>query len=488
MQMKTDLPWFKPIKTCAVLLVILMSSGVSSQAGSLSLEAYLGQVLGDSAAVKSSRSQIEGAALTAKEGGLPTMARLTFQGSFTDDQRQFPNPFQATMRGRTVGLGFEKQFNFGLASKINYNLSSMSYGPQGVGPGGRPFLQDFVGAQTQIDLTQSLWRNAFGKETRASADLAEASSKAAEYAEQFKLKQTLAQAENAYTRLAIAYESVRLERELLDRSKRILEWTEKRVKNHLSDRIDLLQTRSAYQMRLMSLKAAEQELTSAKIAFNQMRNQSADDTTLATTEEPELIPTERVLNLSVPVRANETLDVKSAKEGERVTKASNELSLQKVQPDLSIFASAGFNGIDFAGQQGALTRALRPEHPIYTAGVKLNFALDLAETADIRAGRAKQQMAAEHLTRQKELESESAFRDLSQKFNEARLRLKMAEELVSMQKEKLEYEKYRFNLGRTTTYQVLTFEQDYAQSLISRLRIENEILALHAQLKTFAQD
>lgn len=86
------------------------------------------------------------------------------------------------------------------------------------------------------------------------------------------------------------------------------------------------------------------------------------------------------------------------------------------------------------------------------------------------------------------LESESTFRDLSQKFNEARLRLKMADELVAMQKEKLEYEKYRFNLGRTTTYQVLTFEQDYAQSLISRLRIENEILALHAQLKTFTQD
>ena len=448
----------------------------------MSLETYLGQVLGDSAAVKSSREQIEGTALTAKEGGLPTMARLTLQGSFTDDQRQFPNPFQINTRSRALGLGFEKQFDFGLASKVSYNFASLNYGARS------DFLRDYIGAQTQIDLNQSLWRNAFGKETRASADLAEASSKAAEYAEQFKLKQTLAQAENAYTRLAIAYESVRLERELLDRSKRILEWTEKRVKNHLSDRIDLLQTRSAYQMRLMSLKAAEQELTSAKIAFNQMRNRPADENTLASTEEPELIPTERVLNLSVPVRATETLDVKAAKEGERVTKASNELSLQKVQPDLSIFASAGFNGIDFAGQNGALTRALTAQHPIYTAGLKLNFALDLADTADIRAGRAKQQMAAEHLTRQKELESESAFRDLSQKFNEARLRLKMAEELVSMQKEKLEYEKYRFNLGRTTTYQVLTFEQDYAQSLISRLRIENEILALHAQLKTFSQD
>ena len=57
-----------------------------------------------------------------------------------------------------------------------------------------------------------------------------------------------------------------------------------------------------------------------------------------------------------------------------------------------------------------------------------------------------------------------------------------------MQKEKLEYEKYRFELGRTTTYQVLTFEQDYAQALISRLMIEREILSLHAQLKTYAAE
>jgi outer membrane protein TolC len=482
MQMKTTRAWFTFIKTCVFSLLILITSASGSLAVPMSLEVYLNQVSGDSAAVKSSRSQIEGAALTAKEGGLPTMTRLTLQGSFTDDQRQFPNPFQISTRSRALGLGFDKQFDFCLASKVSYNLASLNYGAPS------SFLRDYLGAQTQIDLNQSLWRNAFGKETRASADLAEAGSKAAEYAEMFKLKQTLAQAENAYNRLAIALESVKLERELLDRSKRILEWTEKRVKNHLSDRIDQLQTRSAYQMRLMSLKAAEQELTSAKIAFNQMRNLPSDETTLASTEDPELIPTERVLSLSVPVRATETLDVKAAKESERVTKASNELSLQKVQPDLSVFASAGFNGIDFAGQQGALTRALTAQHPIYTAGLKLNFALDLSDTADIRAGRAKQQMAAEHLTRQKELESESAFRDLSQKFNEARLRLKMADELVSMQKEKLEYEKYRFNLGRTTTYQVLTFEQDYAQALISRLRIENEILALHSQLKTFAQD
>jgi outer membrane protein TolC len=478
MQMKCTGIWFKILRTSAFSLLILMAFPESPRAETLSLESYLGQVSEDSHGAKASQAQIEGTSLTAKEGGLATMSRLNFQGSFTDDQRQFPNPFQTTTRSRAIGLGFEKQFSFGLASKVSYNIASLNYGTASA------FLRDYLGAQTQVDLTQSLWRNAWGKETRASAELSEASSLAAEFGERFKLKQLLAQAENAYYRLAIANESVKLERELLDRSKKILEWTEKRVKNHLSDRIDLLQTRSAFQFRSISLKAAEQEWLSARIGFNQYRSKASDEVL----EEPVLAPTERILSLEVPTRAPETLDVKAARESERVTRASNELSLQKVQPDLAVFANAGFNGIDFQGQSGATTRALTAQHPIYTAGVRLNFALDLSETAAIRAGRAKQQLAAEHLTRQKEIESEALFRDLSLKFSEARQRLRMADELVAMQKEKLEYEKYRFGLGRTTTYQVLTFEQDYAQALISRLRIESEILALHSQLKTFTRE
>jgi outer membrane protein TolC len=478
--MKSRLRLFTLIKTFGFSPVILITCTLGASAADLSLQEYLDQVKQQSSSVKASEYLIEGTQQTSKEGDIPTFTRLSLTGSYADDNRQFPNRFQQGSITKNFGLGLERNFNFGLSSKISYSVVNTQY-PTVNQNDPTQFLKNFSGAQTQIDLNQSLWRNFFGKETRASGDLAEASSLASHYGEKYKLKQTIAQAETTYYRLAIAQESVKLENDLLDRSRKILEWTTKRVQNHLTDKIDMLQSKAAFQARQISLRAAEQELNSAKVAFNQLRSLDSDEVK----DQARLASTDLILSLSAPTRADETDDIKAAQQSERITRASNELSLQKVQPDLSVFASAAFNGIDLAGESGAYTRALTTKHPNYTAGVRLNFAVDLFETAEIRSGRVKQQLAAEATTRQKVIESESNFRDLGRKFKEAQSRLKMADDLVNLQKEKLEYEKYRFNLGRTTTYQVLMFEQDYAQALIQRLRVENEILAYHSQLKTF---
>ncbi len=466
------------LRTFALLPMIFSVCASHSDAATLQLSDYLNEVKGQSASVKSSEAQIEGTEKSSKETDLLYIPRLTLQGAFTHDYRQFPNPFQAKTDSPSFGLGFEKQFNFGLSAKLSYNMLGTNYYPPSA------FLKDFSGAQTQIDLSQSLWRNFFGKETRATADLAEASSLAAHYGERFKLKQTLAQAETAYFQLAIANESVKLEKELLDRSKKILEWTSKRVQNHLTDKIDFLQSKAVYQARLISLQTAEQNLRSSKITFNHFRNQNSDQVA----DDISLSSTDLILNLKTPTRAEETDDIKATKQSERITRATNELSLQKAQPDLSVFGTAGFNGIDFNQASNAIKSSFTTQNPIFTLGVKLNFPLYFWETSEIRSGRLKQQLAAELSTQQKTLESETQFRDLALKFTETQSRLKMADELVTLQKEKLEYEKYRFNLGRTTTYQVLTFEQDYAQALISRLQVENQILAIHAQLKTFSNE
>ena len=475
MQMKNQI-----LLTPALLGCLLLSPSARSE--SLSLETYLNQVMSGSPAVQASRDAIDGTLSTAKEGDLISMPKFFANSTHTIDHRQFANSF---FGGRTISdnfnLGFEKQFDFGLSAKLNYNLfnNNTTNLPAIIFPNG---VNAYTSAQSQLDLTQSLWRNFFGKETRASETLAEASALASHFGEKFKLKQTLAQAETAYYRTAIANESVKLEQELLNRSKQILEWTTKRVNNHLTDKIDLLQSRASTQARALSLESALSELRTATLQFNLYRNQPGDELK----EQIPLVETSRILALKTPSKAEQTDDLKAAEQSERATRASQELSLQKAQPDLALFATAAFNGVD-RWSSPAISNSLTTNNPYYVLGMKFSFPLYFLETSEIRSGRERQQLAAENTTRQKVLENHEQWRDLSRKFDEARARLKMAEELVGMQKEKLEYEKYRFNLGRTTTYQVLTFEQDYAQSLISRLQIEREILGIHAQLKTFAE-
>ena len=484
MQMKNPflgpLSGFRPF----VLAAGISATAYSAGAAALSLDSYLDEVTGQSPALQAGRNMVEGSKDSAKEGDLVTMPRFFLTGSRTTDHRQFYNAF---MGGRTTAdsfnFGFEKPFSFGLNAKLSYNLlnnnssnlSVFAYPPNGT--------LNYTAAQTQLDLNQSLWRNFFGKELRATAELTEASSLATHYGERFKLKQTLAQAETAYHRLAIANESVRLERELLDRSKKILDWTGKRVNNHLSDKIDLLQTRAGYQVRQISLRNALDELRTAALSFNQFRNRVSPEVT----EEVAIPSTTEILALPVPAKAAQTDDVLAAEQTERIGRANQQLSIEKTLPDVSLFATAAFNGQNGL-QSHAMSTAFTTNHPYTVFGLKLSVPLDFPQTADMRAGRVKQQLGAEQSTRQKVLENAQTWEDLSKKFAEAKERLRMADELVRMQKEKLEYEKYRFELGRTTTYQVLTFEQDYAQSLIQRLQVEREILNLRAQLKTYAAD
>ena len=471
------------IKALAVVCLAIVTPLSRSLAAPLSLEAFLEQVKNQSPAIQSSLQQIEGTASTAKEKDLLYIPRIFLNTTHTIDRREFPNAF---FGGRTnsdnFNLGVEKVFSFGMNAKVGYTLfnNTTTNLPALLFPNG---INAYTQGLTQIDLNQSLWRNFLGRETRAQETLAEASSLSSHFSERFKLKQTLANAENAYYRAAVANESVKLETELLDRSKKILEWTHRRVQNHLTDKIDLLQARANLQYRQISLQSAIEEQRAANLSMNQFRGLDSEEVP----EEISLLTPERILAISPPRRAEATDDVKAAQQGERIVKANNELSLQKAQPDLSLYASAGYNGID-RYLSPALRDSFTFSNYLYVFGVKFSFPIYFWETAEIRAGRVKQQLAAESSTRQKVLENNQAWTDLTRKLAEAQNRLKMAGDLVEMQKEKLEYEKYRFNLGRTTTYQVLMFEQDYAQALISRLRVEREILSLNSQIKTFAEE
>ena len=466
----------------ATLFVFAEPAPSSSQ--QLTLDQYLEQVKKSSPGVNASSLQIQGTEEASREGDLVYSPHLTFNGNYENDKRQVTN-FLLTgtvTSGDNMTFGVDEQFSFGLKANLSYNLTNTlttGISPLLFPPGKFQFSM----GQTELDLTQSLWKNGFGVETRASATLAEASSLASHYSEKFKLKQTLSQAETAYYRLAIAREAFHLQEEVLDRAKKILEWSDRRAKNQLADKSDMLQAKAAYQLRQLDLESVRDEQRSAQLSFNTLRSSTTEEVN----ETLEPINTQSILDVQSPKRAEVTDDVKAAEQNERVVVANNELSRQKAQPDLSLFGTLAYNGVD-TYLSTAMSDSFSTKHPEYIIGVKFTYPLYFLETSTVRSGRIKQQLAAESQTIQTRLDNSQNWIDLQKKFSETKVRLKMAEDLVIAQKEKLDHEKYRFNLGRTTTFQVLTYEQDYSQALIMRLQIEQQILALHSQMKTYSEE
>jgi len=454
-----------------------------SHASTLSLRDYLSEVQNHSPAIESSTLSVDGSVMAAKESDLPFMPKFTANASHQIDDRVATSPFGASdNRIDNLTLGLEKQFDWGLNAKLSYGLvnnDSLGFPPQLAG-----FIQGgeykFSQGQTELDLTQPLWRNFLGKETRATETQTQSQSLTTYYSERYKLKQLLAQAEITFYRLAIARESVKLANEIVDRAKKILDWNTKRVRNQLTDKIDMLQSRAAYQSHNLDLQTSLDDVRSAQLAFNELRNSLSNEVP----EKLVKVSVDQVLALTPPTRAETTDDVNAAEQSERNAVATNELSLQKAQPDLSLYGSLAYNGVN-TYLSPAVADSFTTKHPMYLIGVKFSMPLYFWETSEIRSGRVKEQLGAEAATREKRLEDDQNWVDLGKKLIETKARLKLADDLVQAQKEKMNYEQYRLKLGRTTTYQVLTFEQDYATSIIARLQIEQQVVNLHSQMKPF---
>ena len=133
----------------------------------------------------------------------------------------------------------------------------------------------------------------------------------------------------------------------------------------------------------------------------------------------------------------------------------------------------------------SVSDASKTDQSTFSVGVKFSAPLDIGTVVSNRAGYLKEEKGAELNYQRKLFEEEIEWNELVAKFSEAKRRLKMAKEMEKVQQQKLENERARLKKGRSVLYQVVQFEQDYANSQILTLKTELQILALSAQMKTY---
>ena len=111
--------------------------------------------------------------------------------------------------------------------------------------------------------------------------------------------------------------------------------------------------------------------------------------------------------------------------------------------------------------------------------------LDFWTASDVKEGYEKEAIGAEMKHQRKLFEQEQEWASLNKKLLEAQKRLSLATNYEDAQRAKYEYERIRHSKGRSTTFYVLQFEQDYALAQVNRLKAQTEVLGLVAQMKTF---
>lgn len=445
----------------------------------LGLDDYLGQVEGGNPALQSARKSSKGFDLRKFDGTVVTSPYVFGLYQKLDDKKETPTPtFQGTRtRGNQFSVGLGANTAVGLSAKYTFNVTKTEI--QGATPAFLP-QSNYYTTYNQLELTQSLFRNGFGSETSAQVTALNAGNLAQSYAEGYRAQAQLVESENAYWRLAFARRTVKIQKEVLERADKILAWAKKRVAMQLGDRADLLQAQASYDLRRLELRSAEEEATNAARSFNLLRGRPGE----SVPEALDIPNPKSLLQGALPARTGKRLDVLAAEQQEKAAIASAQLDKEKAKPNLDLFASMAWNGRD-GRRPEAIEEAMHAKHSTLALGVKFTAPLAIPTMRNTWKGTELAKEAATLTLDRKHLDEEQEWSELLSRLKDARARLSLLQAIESVQREKFENERQRLLRGRTTTYQALTFEQDYAQAQLLRIRTQAEVLRLTAQSRLY---
>jgi outer membrane protein TolC len=461
------------------LLPLLLILPVKSFSLELPLGQYLKEVEEKNPTIQASKAIIEGTESRKNEAKLIFRPSLYAQAQTAVDKKPTTNVNAQGDRTdntfETVGL--MEQFNFGLKGKLSYTISHTKI--YNALPTFLP-LSDFNDSTVGLELSQSLWRNFYGVEGRSQATLLDSDAKAKQHIENYKVKSILANAEALYWTVSETNKILKVQKDSLDRALKIRNWTSNRSSTGLGDKSDYLQADANVKFKEYELKTTEQQLKNLKRTFNSLRNLESE----ILNETLDKVQTEFVKNLKLENKAPLRDDTKAALEYEKLAKANLDLSIERNKPTFEVYGAYALNGKD-NDKSKAISQGFTTEKTTTAIGVRFQAPLDFSNLIDNIQGYKREQFSAELTVKQKLFDQEKDWSDLVSKFTDAKTNLTLIEQIEETQKIKSANERDRLSKGRTTTFQALNFEQDYAQSELLRIKSELEILNIYSQSKTF---
>lgn len=463
-------------------MATLSSLLISGESFALSFVGYLKQVQSANKGLIGTEKQAQAAREKTSEANLIFSPRFFANGTAASDGKQ-SNP--AILRYDRVevenySFGLMHQFSFGLQGRLYYQFTHTTYVDSTLPGFGAP--ENYYDANPTLELSMPLWGNGFGRSARAQRTLILHGNKAEEHASKAQAKEYEIEAENAYWTLVSTRETVKTQERALASAESILRYLRKKSRMRLGEDSDVLQARALVAARKLELREAVAEEMAARKNFNLQRGLISDNVP----ESLDPIPYQELKNLSAPIeRPSDRHDLIAAHAQAESAVANTIVVAERNKPTLDIYGSYTLNGRSHESASDANSPLYGDKNGSQTVGVRLHIPLDLSSSQQTRSGARLAELAQRDQYAHKQLIQEKEWTLLRQSIRDAKESLELADELLIAQKAKLAQENVRFKQGRTTTYQVLLFEQDQSQAEIVRTQIAAQLLALRAGLKAY---
>ena len=465
-------------------VVIFALAGTAWAGPKLSLEDYLGQVKTQGADYQATQAAVEGFEKQSHQQDLVYSPQLVASYNHMDDRSQ-QSSFLSTTRtlADTAGVSLTNKLPFGPSIAVGYAFSdiNLTYSPQLLayfgGNASSAFLSSYYQVSPVASLSVPLFKDFGGSQTGAGVKMVQYQLESASKNSAFQRGQVLFNAKVAYWNLTLAREALTIREDSLERSQKIWEWTKRRVARNLADPPDALQAEAAVRVAELDLQMAKEREKSARLAFNRFRNEPDDQVNeeLGTLEDS--LQGQKVeFPQDLPAR----LDLKAVEDSTKQQKATYDQAYQNIYPDITAMASWRGNGLD-PSYPTANSAAFGPDHPTWTLGAQFNLSLDVFTAQRTADGYKKNYESSLMAYKDKQLTVDQEWKDLKNHLSDVDQRLTMAAQIEDIQKNKANQEKTRLELGRTTQFQLLSFENDYSLARLNRLSLVLEKLSYLAQ-------
>lgn len=430
----------------------------------ISLKQYLEITQSKDPSVQSVQLATEGTKLIENNASLLTGVNFFATGSYLTDGRSTTNVafLGDKTSNNSYALGLQQQTLFGLSWSLSQNYSYTKISNATLLP-----MPEYYDAYPKLELSLSLWRNWSGVETKATQSQLENQLKVQKINSEIARIQKENEIKEAYYNLATQQKYYEIQKDSLQRAQRILSWANSRVKRNLSDKSDLYQTQALVSARRLELMSAEAKLKETARVFNSFLDVSSEVATYRLIED-DIDLAELALGKK---QTKARLDTLLQKENLKAIEASYLAQKEKNKPSLNLSLSMMKQGRD-ANASKAQDKIFSENKDYQLVTLTFNMPLDLSNLSDSKEGYALL-ASSQTLAEKSRIKNESIqWKNTVDQAETLSQQLNIIRELEVIQKNKADLERTKYNNGRSTTYQVLIFEQDYVNSRNQRLNIE----------------
>ena len=471
------------LKASIFLLLILASQGAKA----LTYEEYLQQVKSDNLSYQASQESAKSFELLKKKAKLVTAIKI-----FATVERGFVEQNQALAifrynriytQSNKFGLSYDSEI--GLKTNLYYSLNSSDYKGLNTSNLPNPMLAT---SNTQsiptIELSLPLWNNLFGKSTRAQRDSVFYSNHAQKLNAKALAINEIIDAEKTYWFLVYAKKTTEIQKRALESAKKIFDYVNKKEQMNLGEKSDVLQAKALVETRELLLKQAQNNQKIASRNFNQKRFIDSE----IVEEKLEDFDVKKLEKIAFStVKPNDRIDVKAKKALMKSMVANAKIEEENSKPNLNLYGSYSMTQIQ-RNRNLAVENSFDSNGRAGKIGVEFSMPLNIGINLDIGRG-ARSAMNSEKINYRSELANQELhWQNLIQNLQNYRDNLKLALSIEMAQKAKLENERRLLKQGRTSTYQILVFEQDYSNAELNSQEIAYKFHQLLADKKLYEEN